>query len=88
MPCDNEQTPKSSEATECCLTPNLAPAAVSAANEQAHADLLPLDLFDVPACDRLIPVNTASMGRERFPNPPDITIDSSLTYLQTGRLRL
>lgn len=88
MPCDNEQTPKSNEATECCLTPNLAPAAVSVASEQAHAELLPLDLLDAPAVAQPISANATYRGNERIPDPPDVSIDSSRIYLQTGRLRL
>ena len=89
MPCEQAPGQPSVEAAACCATANLAPAAVMVANEQAcfdtvltptgHAPWTTLHSFEI-AADRT--------HRHRQRSPPDVARDRSLTYLQTGRLRL
>ena len=88
MPCDTQQAP-SVEAAACCATASLAPAAIKAANEQA-----PLDSALTPAVDaHWTTLHSSDIAADRDDrhgqrDPPYLSHDLSLTYLQTGRLRL
>lgn len=90
MPCDTERGQGSIESAACCATANLAPAATQALGEQSHSDD---DLLLVPLHAPWTMLHSAdiedfSVYRWSRLDPPDIPTDSSLTYLQTGRLRL
>jgi len=88
-PCDHEHAPASVEAAACCATASLEPAAVKAANEQAPTDTALPATVDAPwATLHSFDAAVNRSRRHRPLDPPSIPRDRSLTYLQTGRLRL
>jgi hypothetical protein len=90
MPCDTEQGQVSIESAACCATANLAPAAIKAMGEQGHSsgDLLLVSLHAPWTMLHSLDIEDFSVYRWSGSDPPDTPTDSSLTYLQTGRLRL
>lgn len=90
MPCDGEQGQVSVESAACCATSNLAPAAIKAVAEQSHsdADLLFFPLHAPWTTLQSFEIADAAVYRWCGLDPPNVPFDCSLTYLQTGRLRL
>lgn len=90
MPCDTDQGQVSIESAACCATSNMAPAAIKAIGEQGHGDCdqLPIVLDASWATLRSLELGVTSVDRRSGSDPPNISIDRSRTYLQTGRLRL
>lgn len=90
MPCDTDQGRVSIESAACCATSNMAPAAIKAIGEQGHGDCdqLPIVLDASWATLRSLELGITSVGQRSGSDPPNISIDHSRTYLQTGRLRL
>lgn len=78
------------ESAACCATANLAPAATQAMGEQSHidGDLLLVSLHAPWTTIHTADIEDFSVYRWSGSDPPDIPSDSSLTYLQTSRLRL
>jgi hypothetical protein len=90
MPCDGEQGQVSVESAACCATSSLAPAAIKAVAEQSHsdADLLLCPLHAPWQALHSFETADAVVYRWCGLDSPNVPLDCSLTYLQTGRLRL
>jgi hypothetical protein len=89
MPCDQERAPSSVETAACCATASVAPAAIKATGEHLHIDSAALQAFDASWIALHLFDCAAIRTRRLYQlDPPDIPLDASLTYLQTGRLRL
>lgn len=89
MPCDEEQGQVNVESAACCATSSGAPAAIKAVGEQAHSDAgLTFTIHAPWTTLHSFEVADVSGYRQCRFDPPDIPADLSLTYLQTGRLRL
>lgn len=90
MPCDTEQGQVSIESAACCATANLAPGAIKAVGEQSQVadDLLLVSLQAPWTALHSFAIEDFSTYRWSGSGPPDTPVDHSLTYLQTGRLRL